>query len=504
MLLNKVRKIVIFGGGTSGWLTAAFMIKNLQVPTQITLIEDAQAGPIGVGEGTQPLTASFLYQCGIPPKMWMKPSSASLKYGVELVGWTNESYFVDNDTSDNCVIAEDFYTPDYFIDKPYSEFKNWHPAYRLAKKNVCQKFEDYLDVNPHMGPQHFGAVHFSALDIIKTIKEIIGDKITYVDTKIKEITVNQEGIESLIGENGNTYSADLFIDCTGFASVLLEQHLKVPFESYNKWLPNDKAVVLPTQFKDPKEDCFPYTRATAMNAGWRFTIPVYTRTGNGYVYSSKYLTPEEAEKELRDSVGEYDAPAKHLTMKCGLHKEIAYKNVCAVGLSAGFVEPLEATGITFTTGTVNMLVHSLNSTGNVWGPRIRHVINEGFREMATEILAFVWAHYHFSTKDDTPYWKEIRNQKLSDLPIEARTIIEQFLPRPKRFLMLGPNSMFNIVQWFSMLHAGGAFEGVESELTDRKKKYAEYYLKHISQRVDLAEEMFENQHDYLTRWYKND
>lgn len=504
MQLNKIRTIIVFGGGTSGWLTAAFMLKQLQVPTKIMLIEDSAAGPIGVGEGTQPFTASFLYQCGILPKMWMKPSHASFKYGVELTGWTKEPYFVDNDTSDNCVIAEDFYTTDYFIDKPYSEFSKWHPAYRLARKNVCQKFEDYLDVNPHMGPQHFGAVHFSALDIVKTIKDIILDKIAYVDTKITDVKVNQDGIEQLIDSNGKSYSADLFIDCSGFSSVLLEQNLKVPFEDYNKWLPNDSAVVMPTQFKNPKEDCFPYTKATAMNAGWRFTIPVFSRTGNGYIYSSKHITAEQAEKELRDSIGEYDAPARHLKMKCGLHKEIAYKNVCAVGLSAGFVEPLEATGITFTTGTVNMLVHSLNSTGSVWGPRVRQLINDGFKEMTTEILAFVWAHYHFSTKDDTPYWKEIRQQKLEDLPADARIIIEQFLPRPKRFLMLGPNSMFNIVQWFSMLHAGGAFEGVESTLSDRQKQYADYYLKHISQRVDLAEQMFENQHDYLTRWYNND
>lgn len=504
MILNKVRRIIIFGGGTSGWLTAAFMVRNLQIPTQIMLIEDSSAGPIGVGEGTQPFTSSFLYQCGIEPKTWMKPSNASFKYGVELTGWTDEPYFVDNDTPDNTVIAEDFYTPDYFIDKPYSEFKNWHPAYRLAKKNICQKFDDYLDVNPKMGKQHFGAVHFSALDIIKTIKDQILNQIVYVDAKVTKVETNEDGIAGLITDDGKAYAADLYVDCTGFNSILLEKTLGVPFESYNKWLLNDKAVVMQTQFKDPEKDCFPYTKATAMNCGWRFTIPVYNRTGNGYVYSSKYLTPEEAEKELRDSIGEYDAPAKHISMRCGIHKEVAHKNVCAVGLSAGFVEPLEATGITFTTGAVNMLVSSLNATGNVWGPRIRKDINDGFREMGIEILAFVWAHYHFSTKSDTPYWKEIREQKLHDLPKEAREIIEQFLPIPKRFLLLGPNSMFNIVQWFSMLHAGGAFKGAESRLTEKQKSYAEYFIKSIDNRVTLAEQMFENQHRYLTKWYGND
>ena len=170
MFLNKVQHIIIFGGGTSGWLTAAYMSRNLQRPTKITLIEDVSAGPIGVGEGTQPATAHFLGKCGIPPKQWMNTSDASFKYGVELEGWNDEPYFVDNDSPDNTLIAEDYYISDYFIGKTNKEFKDYHPAYRLAKQNICQKFDDYLDVNHRMGPLHFGAVHFNAHNIIKTLK----------------------------------------------------------------------------------------------------------------------------------------------------------------------------------------------------------------------------------------------------------------------------------------------------------------------------------------------
>jgi hypothetical protein len=504
MQLKKIKEIIIFGGGTSGWLAAAYMAKNLSIPTNITLIENAAAGPIGVGEGTQPYTASFLYRCGIPPKAWMKPSKASFKYGVELVGWNDRPYFVDNDSNDNCVIAEDLYTTDYFIDKPYEEFSKWHPSYRLAKQNICQKFDDYLDVNPHMGPESFGAVHFSALDIIATIKDIVKDKITHVDTKITQVIKNQDGIESLISENGQRYTADLFVDCSGFESRLLGQEFGVPFKKFSDYLLNDSAVVMQTQYKDPQTECFPYTKATAMSAGWRFTIPIYTRIGNGYVYSSKFISDEDAEKELRDSLNDYETPVRKIKMRTGAHKEIAHKNVCAVGLSAGFVEPLEATGITFTTGVVDMLTNTLNGTGNVWGPTARNMINEGFDHMSTEILTFVWAHYYFSTKNDTPYWKEIRSQKISDLPLSAQHIINQFLPIPKRFLMLTPFSMFNIVQWFSMLHAGGAFNGAKSTLTEKQKQYAEYYINAIDARVGLAEKMFKNQYDYLKEWYSND
>ena len=120
-MIHRVRKIIVFGGGTSGWLTAAYLIKNLNIPTEVVLIEDSAAGPLGVGEGTQPFTAQFLYACGIAPEMWMKDSDASFKLGVELVGWNQDPYFVDNDSSDNCIAAENLYTPEYFANKPYKE-----------------------------------------------------------------------------------------------------------------------------------------------------------------------------------------------------------------------------------------------------------------------------------------------------------------------------------------------------------------------------------------------
>lgn len=501
MYLQKIKKITIFGGGTSGWLAAAYFVKNLAVPTEIVLIEDSEQGPIGVGEGTQPFTAKFLSKCGIPPHMWMKDSNASFKYGVELIGWNEQPYFVDNDNQDNSVIAYDFYTSDYFIDKPYSEFAKWHPAYRLAKKNICQKFDEYLDVNHAMGPEDFGAVHFGAYDIIKTIKNLILDKITYIDTRIKDVISSQDGIASLISETGEQYTSDLFIDCTGFSSILLEKTLNASFYDYSRWLPNDNAVVIRTQYTNPQEQCHPYTKATAMNSGWMFTIPTYKSIGNGYVYSSKFISPEDAEQELRNKIGEFVAPAKHLKMKCGYHKEIAVKNVCAVGLSAGFVEPLEATGITFTTGVVSDLVGILNSSGNIWGEQQRKIINSNFEFMSHEILAFVWAHYHYASKEDTEYWKHVKNQKINDLPKLSKEILDLFLPVPKRFLNIAPNSMFNVVQWFTILHAGGAYKDIKSPLTEKQQRYAEYFLESHKNRLDLAENMFDNHYDYLTDWY---
>jgi tryptophan halogenase len=213
------------------------------------------------------------------------------------------------------------------------------------------------------------------------------------------------------------------------------------------------------------------------------------------------LTAEQAEAELRATIGENDAPARHLDMKCGAHPEIAVKNVCAVGLSAGFVEPLEATGITFTTSVVASLVKSLNAYRNVWGSQSKNEINRDFTEMSNEIFTFVWAHYHYCTKSDTPFWQEIRKQRLESMPPFVQEILSLYLPRPQKFLLMSPTSMFNIIQWFSMLHAGGAYKGVKSNLTDKQKEYAEYFIECHNQRLSLAEKMFPKQYPYLQEWY---
>lgn len=499
-MLTKVRKIIVFGGGTSGWASAAYLVKNLKIPTEVILIEDSKLGPIGVGEGTQPFTAQFLYQCGIKPKDWMQASNASFKMGVELTGWNSEPYFVDNDSADNCLIAENFFTSDYFVNKPYKEFAAWHPAYQLAKANKCLKLEDHLDVNFAMGEEGYGAVHFAAYDIIKTIKSLILDKITYVDTKITEVKQDMHGITKLIDDQGKEYSADLYLDCTGFKALLIGEALKVPFESYENWLPCDRAIAIPTQYKNPEEECFPYTKATTMTAGWRWTIPIFSRIGNGYVYSSKFISDEDAEKELRDSIGDYTTPANKLKMRCGRQVEIAHKNVCAVGLSAGFVEPLEATGITFTTAVIKSLTDMLNMQGNIWNDAIKSNLNAGFYDMAMEILCFVWIHYHFSERNDTEFWKSIRSQKIENLPESVQYILGAFYPNPPRYMFFSPSSMFGAVQWFSVLHAGGAYKN-KYELTPKQEQYAKYFIDTHAARVKMAKEIFPNQYQYLKEWY---
>lgn len=488
-----LKKIVILGGGTSGWLAAAYLIKNLKFKPEIVLVEDSKAGPIGVGEGTQPGTSSFLYECGIPPEKWMKASNASFKYGVELIGWNSEPYFVDNDTYLNHYIQEGLFSSHYFANKPHSAFSNWHPAYNLAKANKSPKFSPKFDFNNTILNNRYGAVHFSALEIVSVIKELILDKITYIDTKIVDVALIDSNVDYLIDEDGYKIYADLFLDCTGFKSLLLEETLKEPFISYSDILPCDSAVAIQSDYNNPEIECHPYTKSTTMSAGWRWTIPIYSRIGNGYVYSSKHINKEDAENELRASINNYSMPANHLRMKCGKHKNIFVGNVCAVGLSAAFVEPLEATGITFTTDVVKNLTKILNITNGKIDSSIKTAINDGFNTMVDEIVSFVLAHYYFSTKDDSEFWKDIRNL---DFPKKYLDIFKQIEYDTNMFR--NHNSMFNNVQWFQMYHVDADKVQI---LSKEEERYAKFILEAMALKVDLAIASLDNHYSYLRKWY---
>lgn len=499
-----MKKIIILGGGTSGWLTAAYLIHNLNIPIQIQLIEDFSKGPIGVGEGTQPFTAKFLYECGLEPKTWMKPSNSSFKYGVEFIGWNNDPYFVDNDLLANNFLSPNMPISKYFMDKPHNTFSEWQPSYKLAKSNISPKLDPNTDINFGVGVDSYGAVHFSAYEIIDTIKNLILNKINYINTKIVKTNRDESGITEIIDINNQVYKADLYLDCSGFNSILLGQTLQTPFNSYNKWLLNDSAVTISKSYTNPQQECHPYTKATAMNSGWKWTIPTYLKIGNGYVYNSSFTSPDQAEQELRHSINEFLSPAKHLKMKIGSYNNIAVKNVVGIGLSAGFVEPLEATGITFTTSIVKNLCKLLNITNNNWTDHSKSILNKEFNEMCFEILAFVYAHYYFSSKNDTPYWQEIRNSNLNDLPTAALEILEYFYPKPKNFTFLTPKSMFTNMHWWSVLHAGGAYKDITNQITPSEIKYFEYFINTQNFRINESIKLFGNHYDFLDNWYKSE
>ena len=504
--MNRIiNSIVVVGGGSAGWLAAAHLSYNLPPTVKVILIESTKLGIIGVGEGTQPFTTSFLLECGLQPKDWMPAAEATYKMGVEFTEWGPNPAFVDNDILDPSIIGRGIMTHQYILSEGISkeEYLNWQPAYRFAKANKAPKCNDpRLDLTPGASAQPWDAVHFRADAIIDAIKRTCMHKIKYFDDEVVKVFKDDTGITGLLTESNGLIHGDLYIDATGFKSMLLEQTLEEPFISFEDVLLCNRAVAIPTQYKDKKTEMFPYTKAIAMESGWRWQIPTFGRIGNGYVYCDKFITPEQAEQDLRQAIGEWDAPANHLKMKTGTHKRIAVKNVYATGLAAAFVEPLEATGITFTTKGIQNLTALLSQNGGAYNDDSAMMLSDQYNMMVREIVDFVFIHYHCAPKNDTPFWQEVHR---IPVPPSSRNILAQFIPNPPNELTKpGIFQMFHPGQWFSLLYAFGVYD----EYTGKKNfdenliKYSKMMWKMHSDRIDSSLEIFPNHYEYLENWYK--
>jgi len=496
----NIRSICIVGGGTSGWLTAAYIIKNLP-QCSITLVESSKIGIIGVGEGTQPYTTTFLKNCGLAPKDWMRDADATYKFGVEFINWHADSYFVDNDSIFSHQASKNNLITKYWVGKKSSNYFDWLPAYSLAKKNKSPKISEDLDFV--IGSNSFSseAVHFNAYKIGETLKQRFKNDLSYFDDEIINVNQDTNGIASLDLKSGHIINADFYIDCSGFKSLLIEQSLGINHNSINALLPCDSAVTIPTQYTNPISECHPYTKATAMTSGWRWTIPTFNRVGNGYVYSSKFQNKDDAELELRQAIGEFDEPALHLNMRCGYKDQICYKNVLAVGLSAGFVEPLEATGITFTTKTVEIFVNYLQQFDYHLNDNVKLMINEEFTKLIFEITAFIFLHYYTSSKRDTEFWQYFDEVPMPEI---VKSVAREFVPYPPSELYkLDKFTMFHSGQWFQVLNACGQYKDLQNQLSDEEQIYFKIHQEMLFTRTNHQLELYPNHYEFLSKWYQS-
>ncbi len=419
----RVKTLTIVGGGSSGWMAAAALAK-LCPHIEVTLIESPSIKTVGVGESTLGHITKFLTLLGLKDEDWMAECNATYKNSIR---FTN---FRENDGSS---FQYPFSLGFDYTDKPsglaaWSELATVYPEefgptsfaefyatdntllsnYNKQTKNTNRQlrhFDFKWDTAYHVDAQLFGQYLKNKIALPMGVKHIVGD--------VSDYKKNNKGyITELILDESRVVTSDLWIDCTGFKSMMLEGWMGSEFLSFDSHLLNDSAWACRIPYEDKEQEMHNYTDCHALGNGWVWHIPLWNRIGTGYVYSSKFTSKEEAKEEFRKHLATTGSQERadnaemfHIEMRHGRRKRAWVKNVIGVGLSYGFVEPLESTGLLTTHENIIKLVEALNRRNGV----VTRTEKEGFNyAVETEVVKFrdfVSQHYALSTRDDTPYWE---------------------------------------------------------------------------------------------------
>jgi len=424
--LNNLKKIVIVGGGSSGWLSAAALIKYCP-EFEITLVESNNIPTIGVGESTTAMMKQFINNhLGIPDEDFIPGVDAIYKMSVKFTDFYYEGDegfhypFGKPDLSNLEFGVESWdivkaYNPEI----PRQDFtKSFFPTYKLFENNkiadnVSGQFGNYnieTDRGYHLDANKLGIWLKDNYCLPRGINHMYADVI--------DVISNDDGVSGLRLSNNTVLEADFFIDCSGFKSILLSKVMKSKFIDLSHELPNNRAWATPIQYKEKEKEMIPYTKCTALKNGWAWYTPIWSRIGNGYAYCDKFITPEKALVEFKEyllsektplnlSKEEVDSlPFFEIKMNAGYYEENIVKNVVAIGLSGGFLEPLEGTGLYFITDALLALIKVLKRNNQF----SRDAFNKYMRNLYDMWSAALSIFYAQTDREDSPYWKTIKNK----------------------------------------------------------------------------------------------
>jgi tryptophan 7-halogenase len=406
--MTRLNRVAIVGGGTAGWMAAAALSKTFGPQLQIDLIESDDIGTVGVGEATIPPIRNFHLLLELSEADFMRAVNGTFKLGIEFLNWGSlgERYFHPFSAHGTDTWAAQFHH--YWVrarqqgeQAPLDEFS------LEAMMARAGKFGQEGERKAHYA-YHFDAGLYARL--LRTISEPLGVRRT--EGKVVDVRLHPDTgfIESVVLDSGQSIHADLFIDCSGFRGLLIEQALQTGWEDWGHWLRNNSAVAVQTSSVSAPS---PFTRATARSCGWQWKIPLQNRVGNGLVYSSDYMSDDAARRALLDNVdGKPITEPRLIKFRTGRRLKQWNKNCVALGLASGFLEPLESTSIHLIQNSIIRLIKLFPSHGI--NPQ---EIDQFNREVKTEIehiRDFVILHYHVTQRADSPYWNDCRTMQVPE------------------------------------------------------------------------------------------
>jgi len=420
--------IIIVGGGSAGWMSASILIKSFP-NSNICVIESPKHPPIGVGESTYDGIRFFCGYIGLDEKDFFQYTDASIKLGINFTDFYEKDYgetflypfgnpFLENTKwgLDDWLVRKCLYP-----DIPVTDFaESYFPQAHLVKYN---RFSDNFNKEfNNFNPLVDTALHFDAIKFGQWLKNryCIPRGVNSIIDEVTHIQVSENGVDYLVLGNGEKIYGSLFIDCTGFKSMILSGALKEKFISYEDVLPNNRAWATRIEYKDKEKELRTVTTCTALGHGWVWDIPLWSRLGAGYVYSDKFIDPENALNEFKDYlksnkivVSRNDEEINNLDfndikMRVGIHERTWVKNVVAIGLSAGFIEPLESNGLFTVYEFLFQLVRALQrEKSSQWDIDNYNLVT---KDIYDGFVEFIILHYALGIRNDTNYWQHNFNR----------------------------------------------------------------------------------------------
>ncbi|MES2148900.1 MAG: tryptophan halogenase family protein [Pseudomonadota bacterium] len=494
MISSHVRTVVVAGGGTAGWMAAAALSKFLGPDTTIRLIESDEIGTIGVGEATIPHIRTFNAALGIDEDVFLRATSGTFKLGIEFRNWG--------------AIGERYIHGFGSIGQELDGIPFHHYWLRMVSEGAAADLQAYsintaappkgkfMRARPDMPTSPLGhivhAFHFDASAYARFLRGYCEQRgVQRTEGKVVRVLQREADgfIEALELENGEQVRGDLFIDCSGMRALLIGQALGVGYEDYSHWLPCDRAVAVPCESAG---ELLPLTRATAHTAGWQWRIPLQSRIGNGHVYSSKFMSEDEATAILMANLdGEALAEPRPLAFRPGRRHKAWERNCVALGLAAGFFEPIESTSIHMIQTGITRLLSMFPRAGFEQAD-----IDEYNAQSAAEYAAirdFIILHYKATLRTDSPFWNYCREMAVPD---SLRHRLELYRSNGRIFRK--NEELFAEVSWLQVMHGQGVRAGGYHPMADRHtSEEVGAYLDDIERVIGKCVEAMPKQCDFI-------
>lgn len=455
------KKFVVVGGGTAGWMAASCLARifasNPHADHEVVLVESEAIPTVGVGEATIPTILDFIQFLKVDPADFIRKTNSTMKLAIKFRDWKalDEDYWHPFGTLGPSIENRplfNYWFAQALQGKQSGELMDLSVAIQLAENNKFAMPDN--DPRSQLGGLKY-ALHFDAGLVAKYLRDYAeGKACRRIEGRVVDVAKSSDDtISSIQLESGEVVDGDFFIDCSGFRGLLIEKAMDSPYEDWSEWLPCDSAIAAPTANRGETK---PYTISTARSAGWTWRIPLQSRTGNGYVYSSRFISDDDAKAEFLSAIGEEPlVEPRVLRFTGGMRREIWKGNCLALGLSSGFLEPLESTSIHLVfINLFRFLDHFPAATPN------RNLIDQ-FNKLAAdemeEIRDFLVLHYCLSDRTDSEFWRHVSSMSLPD---SLQNKIDLFTKNGR--IISKHDDLFTNISWASVLHGMGARpEGID-------------------------------------------